>query len=74
MGFLEAAVLDPNATFSLANLITAIRVWVEYLFSSTGPIKSVITIVTENQILWMFLAFGICTIGISLLRRLRRLF
>lgn len=74
MGFLEAAVLDPNASFSLANLITAIRVWVEYLFSSDGPIKAVIDIVTGNQILWIFLAFGICTIGISLLRRLRRLF
>lgn len=74
MGFLEAAVLSPDATFSLANLITAIRVWVEYLFSSDGPISSVIKVVTDNQILWVFLAFSICTIGISLLRRLRRLF
>lgn len=63
-----------GTTFNLENLIAAVTAWVTYLFSSDGPIKAVIDIVTSNQILWVFLAFSICTIGISLLRRIRRLF
>lgn len=70
MGFLSAAA----NTFSLANLISAVQQWVTYLFGDTGPIKMVIDLVVENEILWVFLAFSICTIGISLLRRMRRLF
>lgn len=70
MGFLDAVA----TTFSLESLIAAVTAWVTYLFSSDGPIKAVIDIVVNNQILWIFLAFSICTIGISLLRRIRRLF
>lgn len=70
MGVLSAV----PTTFSLEALIAAVTAWVTYLFSADGPIKAVIDIVTANQILWVFLAFGICTIGISLLRRIRRLF
>lgn len=61
-------------TFSLEALISAIEAFVTYLFGSTGPIKMVLDIITSNQILWVFLAFAICTIGISLLRRIRRIF
>lgn len=61
-------------TFSLTNLIAAVTQWVNYLFGTDGPIKKVIDIVVNNEILWIFLAFSICTIGISLLRRIRRLF
>lgn len=61
-------------TFSLEALIAAIEAFVTYLFGSTGPIKMVLDIITSNQILWVFLAFAICTIGISLLRRIRRIF
>lgn len=71
MGFLTSTV---PTTFSIEALIEAITVWVTYLFGSNGPIKAVLDIVTSNQILWVFLAFSICTIGISLLRRIRRLF
>lgn len=70
MGFLDTVA----TTFSLESLIAAVTAWVTYLFSSDGPIKAVIDIVVNNQILWIFLAFSICTIGISLLRRIRRLF
>lgn len=70
MNLLDAVGLS----FNLENLIAAVTAWVTYLFSSDGPIKAVIDIVTANQILWVFLAFSICTIGISLLRRIRRLF
>ena len=61
-------------TFSVEALIDAIGKFVTYIFGSNGPIKVVIDIVTQNQILWVFLAFGICTIGISILRRLRSIF
>lgn len=70
MGFLSVA----TNTFSLANLISAVQQWVTYLFGTNGPIKAVIDLVVDNEILWVFLAFSICTIGISLLRRMRRLF
>ena len=69
------ALLDTVPTaFSLEALIAAIEAFVTYLFGSTGPIKMVLDIITSNQILWVFLAFAICTIGISLLRRIRRIF
>lgn len=62
-------------TFSLEALIAAIQAFVTYLFDTTnGPIKMVLDLVTGNQILWVFLAFGICTIGISLLNRIKRIF
>lgn len=69
------AILETVPTsFSLEALIAAIEAFVTYLFGSTGPIKMVLDIITGNQILWVFLAFAICTIGISLLRRIRRIF
>lgn len=71
MTFLDAV----PTTFSLEALIAAIQAFVTYLFDTTnGPIKMVIDLVTGNQILWVFLAFGICTIGISLLNRIKRIF
>lgn len=65
---------DVGSSFSIENLIDAIGVFVNYLFGTNGPIKMVLDIITQNQILWVFLAFAICTIGISLLRRIRRIF
>ena len=70
MAFLDAV---PTA-FSIEALIEAIGAFVTYIFGSTGPVKVVLDLVTQNQILWVFLAFGICTIGISILRRLRSIF
>lgn len=71
MMFLEAV----PTTFSLEALIAAITAFVNYIFDTTdGPIKMVLDLVTGNQILWVFLAFGICTIGISLLNRIKRIF
>lgn len=71
MTFLDAV----PTTFSLEALIAAIQAFVTYLFDTTnGPIKMVLDLVTGNQILWVFLAFGICTIGISLLNRIKRIF
>lgn len=61
-------------TFSIEELINAIGVFVTYIFGADGPIMKVLGIVTENQILWVFLAFGICTIGINVLKRLRSIF
>lgn len=61
-------------TFSVEALIDAIKVFVNYLFGADGPIIKVLNLITQNQILWVFLAFAICTIGISLLRRIRRIF
>lgn len=68
------AFLDVANSFSLEALIDAIGVFVTYIFGANGPIKVVLDIVTQNQILWVFLAFGICTIGISVLKRLRSIF
>lgn len=71
MTFLDAV----PTTFSLEALISAIQAFVTYIFDTTnGPIKMVLDLVTGNQILWVFLAFGICTIGISLLNRIKRIF
>lgn len=69
------ALLDAvGTTFSLENLIAAIGAFVTYIFGADGPVVTVLDVVTQNQILWVFLAFGICTIGISILRRLRSIF
>lgn len=61
-------------TFSITELINAITLFVNYIFGQDGPIMKVLNIVTSNQILWVFLAFGICTIGINVLKRLRSIF
>ena len=61
-------------TFTVEALIDAIGVFVTYIFGADGPIMKVLSIVTTNQILWVFLAFGICTIGINVLKRLRSIF
>lgn len=71
MGFLDVTV---GNTFSIQDLISAITLFVNYIFGADGPIMKVINIVTTNQILWVFLAFGICTIGINVLKRLRSIF
>lgn len=70
--FLAATPLGDS--FSIENLIAAIGQFVTYIFGSDGPVLKVLDVVTENQILWVFLAFGICTIGINVLRRLRSIF
>lgn len=68
--------LDAVATtFSVEALIAAMTAFVTYIFDATnGPIKMVLDIITGNQILWVFLGFSICTIGVSLLKRLRGIF
>lgn len=73
MAFLEATPV--SNTFSIEALIDVIKLFVNYLFDKTdGPIKMLLDIITENQILWVFLGFAICTIGISLLKRIRGIF
>ena len=63
------------STFSIEALIAAMDAFVTYIFDATdGPIKMVLDIITGNQILWVFLGFSICTIGVSLLKRIRSIF
>lgn len=61
-------------TFSITELINAITLFVNYIFGTDGPVLKVLNIVTQNQILWVFLGFAICTIGINVLKRLRSIF
>lgn len=64
-----------TTTFTIDNLITAIGKFVTYIFTgASSPVKVVLDLVVQNEILWVFIAFGICTIGISVLKRLRSIF
>ena len=70
--------MDPTGTpapvatsFSVEALIDAIKLFAETVIDLA---KDVLEVITDNQILWIFLAFSICTIGISVLRRIRRIF
>lgn len=71
--FLDAITQD----FSIENLIAVAKAFVEWIFdtkANNGPIACVLDLVTHNQILWVFLGFSICTIGVSLLKRVRSIF
>lgn len=71
--FLSAAPI--SGTFNVEALIQVMTAFVNYIFDpDDGPIKMVLDLITGNQILWVFLGFAICTIGVSLLKRIRGIF
>ena len=61
-------------TSILQAILDNISAWLEWLFKSDGPVKTVIDFVVENPFLWVFIGLSICTIGIGVLRKLRRMF
>lgn len=73
MAFLDAIGSD----FSIENLIAVAKQFVGWIFdtkANNGAVATVLDCVTTNQILWVFLGFSICTIGINLLKRIRSIF
>ena len=67
--------MGEGANTSILNAILAnITAWLTWLFGDNGPVKTVIDFVVDNPFLWVFIGLSICTIGIGVLRKLRRMF
>lgn len=58
----------------LEDILANISRWVSWLFANDGPIKKVIDFIVANPFLWVFIGLSICTIGIGVVRKLRRMF
>lgn len=66
--------IPSNNTSILQDILDNVSDWLEWLFKSDGPVQTVIDFVVDNPFLWVFIGLSICTIGIGVLRKLRRMF
>lgn len=58
----------------LTAILANITSWISWLFGSTGPVATVIDFIVDNPFLWVFIGLSICTIGIKVVGKLRRMF
>lgn len=72
ISFLEQT--GDGAADILTAILANITSWISWLFGSTGPVATVIDFIVDNPFLWVFIGLSICTIGIKVVGKLRRMF
>lgn len=73
-----------GAAFSVSGLLSYMGDFIKWLFvddgaagtggTTAGAVGRVLGFITENEILWVFLALAICTLAIGVLARIRKIF
>lgn len=74
-----------GAAFSVSGLLGYMGDFIKWLFvddgtagegatNTVGAVGQVLKFITENEILWVFLALAICTLAIGVLARIRKIF